>query len=442
MLSEFQEILNKTPEKLQVKHKMSIPNDDILIYQGTIYIKVDDKIYSYKDAKITLKWKPSHKYIFEFVPSKEVAYLIEAFLFGKSNQVAVGVDGTVFYDASFYSLNDEVYKIFTKKVELGIRPKKFKYVEFDLPNTNSMLGELIKSGKNVLLERFTIRTNKVIITIDMDDDFSAKARQLRYHEGILTNARCRIDFKQSSSHEQMTQECQCFNYFISFILGRWTSMFCIEVDDNYKLYYAPYIQSFQYHSDKFNSSFNSNGLDDAFTIFSKMWRGSKDNAFLKKVIEWYTDISIAQKQHDASIILGQTTLELMYNHLLKNENLYLVGKDAESIATENKIRLLLKHFEIKSKLPEKYKKILAKFSEKSDFVDGPMLIAKVRNAYVHGQLQSEYFQLSTDEIYLVYDLVTAYIELVMIKMLNIRLNYHWRLKEFENYGKERNLKES
>jgi hypothetical protein len=435
MLSEFQEILNKTPEKLQVKHKMSIPNEDILIYHGTVYIKVDDKIYSYTDAKITLKWKPSHKYICEFVPSNEAAYYIEALTYNKSKKIALGIDGFVFYDASFYALSDEVYTIFMKKVELGIRPKKFKYVEFDLPNANSIRSEQIKSGNKVSLERFTIRTSKVIIKIDMDDNFSVKSNQLRYQEGILTNARCRLEFKRSSSYEQMTQECQCFNYFVSFILGRWTSMFCIEVDDYYKLYYSPYIQSFQYHSDKFNSLFNSNGLDDAYTIFSKMWRDSKDNAFLKKIIEWYTDISIAQKQHDASIILGQTTLELMYNHLLKNENLYLVGKDAESIATENKIRLLLKHFEIKSKLPEKYKTIVTKFSKRNEFMDGPMLITKVRNAYVHGQLESEYLKLSYSEIYLVYDLVTAYIEMVMIKMLSIRLDYHLRLKEFENYGK-------
>lgn len=431
MLSEFQEILNKTSEKLKVKYKMSIPNEDILIYQGTVYIKVDDKIYSYKDAKITLKWKPSHKYIFEFVPSKEVAHFIDAFSFEKSNKVGVGVDGTVFYDASFYSLSDEVYKIFSKKVELGIRPKKFKYVEFDLPNANSIRSEQIKSGNKVSLERFTIRTSKVIITIDMDDDFSAKSHMLRYYEGILTNARCRLVFKRSTSFELMTQECQCFTYFISFVIGRWTSMFCIEVDDTYKLYYSPYIQSFKYHSDKFNSVLKSAGLDEAYTNFSKMWRLSKDISFLKKVIEWYTDISITQVQHEASIILGQTTLELMYNHLLKNENLYLVGKDAESIATENKIRLLLKHFEIRSKLPEKYEKLVAKVSQKNDFVDGPMLITKVRNAFIHGHLESDYFKLDRDEIFLVYDLVTAYIELVMIKVLNIKLDYHWRLKEFE-----------
>ncbi|MBK8820481.1 MAG: hypothetical protein IPN49_15825 [Saprospiraceae bacterium] len=63
----------------------------------------------------------------------------------------------------------------------------------------------------------------------------------------------------------------------------------------------------------------------------------------------------------------------------------------------------------------------AKYFKNIEYVDGPMIISKVRNEIVHGNLQSSYFNVEKHDLYLVYDLVIGYVELVLINLLKIKV---------------------
>lgn len=423
MSSKIQNKSNKLPLKNHVMHKMSSPNEDILIYKGTIYIKANGITYSYNDAKITLKWKPSHKYVWDFIPKSEAAYYIESSTSSSGKLLQVGINGIDFNEASLYAINDEVYSIATHIVEIGKKPVKFKEVGFDLPNFKNVCGEPVRNGLKISSDRVSIITDKINITIDLVEDNSNVMKILRYKEGILVNARCKMNFKKRLSFKQMTSECHCFSYFISFVLGRWTSVFCIEVDESFKFYYSPYIQSFQYDSDKFSNFYNDNGLNQAYSNFSNLWADPLKTTFIKKVIEWYTEISIKQVQHEIGIILAQTTLEFMYN--------YIIQKDIDKLGSEKKIRTILQHFKVDTRLPAKYEFIAIEYFKSRENIDGVYLLTSFRNAFVHGNPKMSHLRSAELKvIYMIYDLATAYIEMVMINLLDIKLTLGSRLKDF------------
>ncbi len=66
-------------------------------------------------------------------------------------------------------------------------------------------------------------------------------------------------------------------------------------------------------------------------------------------------------------------------------------------------------------------------------IDGVYLLTSFRNAFVHGNPKLSHLRKAERKvIYMVYDLATAYIEMVLINMLDIKLDLSSRLREFNN----------
>jgi hypothetical protein len=100
------------------------------------------------------------------------------------------------------------------------------------------------------------------------------------------------------------------------------------------------------------------------------------------------------------------------------------------MTTETKIRNLCNEFGISTILENKFNVLTKELFKSENHVDGPKLIVKCRNAFVHGDLEDSFYQIKVNELYLVFDLVSAYVELILIKLLDVKLAPHDRLKNY------------
>jgi hypothetical protein len=424
-MNRWLEAFSDIPDIKEPFHKMEFPNQDVTIYEGALYIKNSEEIEIYDKTKIFIKWNPIFKYSVAFnITSLEK---LDSFLENKS---CISIDGEQYFESRFSSFQDGEIQLSLNCFDIGSKPSSYKKVFFDLPNLGKFSGEMVKNETTLTSNRISVNTNNINLIIDLASEKSQIHSLLNNSRGYQVNARCQLLSKRSISFEKLQSEMFKINYFISFLFGRWTSVFSFEVPEaNYRNYFTPHISPYIYPSDKFHDiHFHKDTLNTAYEIFSTYWNSESDRHFIKKIVEWYTEISILQVQFEIGVILGQTCLELMYNHLIKKQNHYLLGRDAEDIATENKMRLLLKHFDIDTKLPKNYKHFKAKYFKNIEYVDGPMIISKVRNEIVHGNLQSSYFNVEKHDLYLVYDLVIGYVELVLINLLKIDMELSNRLK--------------
>jgi hypothetical protein len=124
--------------------------------------------------------------------------------------------------------------------------------------------------------------DSVSIKIDTIRKNIISSNKIQYYNSFFVNSRIHIIFNASVSFYNLKDETNALNYFLSFINGRWTSIFYWEsIDNNYKLYEDPFIQAFCSQPATFDLylKFNEGCLDDAYKKFKSFWATPVQNKF-------------------------------------------------------------------------------------------------------------------------------------------------------------------
>jgi len=109
------------------------------------------------------------------------------------------------------------------------------------------------------------------------------------------------------------------------------------------------------------------------------------------LIDWYIEAYRKSSNIESSIIIVQTSLELIYNWLIVEKRQIIKGKDAENISASNKIRLILNELRLSSEMPTELTNLKRVCDDNQNLNDAPDVLVLIRNAIVHGQFEKEKF---------------------------------------------------
>ncbi|MBK8628164.1 MAG: hypothetical protein IPN86_22190 [Saprospiraceae bacterium] len=162
------------------------------------------------------------------------------FHLGNSEKILYfSINGEKYFEGRFWELNDKGSHFLIKSIEFGEKPIKLKEAYFDLPNVNVFIGVATKKDRGFTRNRLSITTKDFNFYLDLDQKSDEIKLMLKNKGGTFINARCLLNYKRTISFEKLIVETQSLNYYLSFIFGRWTSSFCIEVPNtNYKYYFS------------------------------------------------------------------------------------------------------------------------------------------------------------------------------------------------------------
>ena len=151
------------------------------------------------------------------------------------------------------------------------------------------------------------------------------------------------------------------------------------------------------------------------------------------LIDWYIEACRKSSNIESSIIIVQTSLELIYNWLIVEKKQIIKGKDAENISASNKIRLILNELRISSELPTEMTYLKKACDDNQNTNDAPDVLVLIRNAIVHGQfekrkiLSSMRWEVFNESL----NLMLLYLELSILYILKFNGTYRNRCLSYE-----------
>lgn len=437
------EKVNQIPEKIDFPFFMNHPNENIEIFSGNF--QISDNLVSYKvNGIIGFHWFPSIEVYFN--GNIEIAFNDLIPLTYSDMGLQLIFDDFVFGNAvlTYFNTSKEANEIsyiegrLIPPVIYEIQSVPVEKIKFVVPNLRKLAGSHIKAKREISTFCYDGRTilenEKVIIYLDRDPAYSDRKKELEksggyifLYNGCLTSKKHPLSFKAS------TEIFRCLDTFLSFVNGRRVSSILRTGFVNEKQIWQDYTP---YSNDPFKSVISwvpflaPINLNDMWKKFSELWC-QKDNAdVFHTLVHWYVESNSNSGDIEGALIFAQTTLELIYNWWIVDENSIIVGKDSENIEAANKIRLLLTYAGVDKIMPEVFVG-LKKYAKSENILDGPGAITSIRNAVVHynQSKRKKLKQIDSKTRVEALHLSIWYFELTMLRILEYQGIYHSRINE-------------
>ena len=122
-------------------------------------------------------------------------------------------------------------------------------------------------------------------------------------------------------------------------------------------------------------------LADLFSGFVHRWNDSAWQGPLISAISWFVEANSSRSALESKIVLTQVALDLLaWVHLVETQRLHSRA-DFKRLSAAGRIRALLHHIGVPTKVPDYLTRLPA--LQQGDAFDGPGVITRVRNAFVH-----------------------------------------------------------
>lgn len=430
----MQKSTDDIPQKIHSDIQMNGPNERIEIFSGEIELVSNGKSLLLKEAQIFFLWYPKlgPKFKGKCHPSE----LEDSSFFNSLDSFTLRVKGIDFGKAYISELvRDDMIYIegeMASTALLGDSSIKVDEVQFILPNFRNFLGDpvetTIENGRLLRLRgRITLEDDKYSVILDKVIKEKEKRVQLRSEGGIYQMYDGQIKKKKGSISQAETKELVTkLAFFLSFINGRRCSPILLTGKYKGEVIWKDYTP---YHMDSFkecgswSSKFNIDGFSDLWNTFSTFWKNENDRDVLTTAIHWYLEANNNAGYLEGSIVMAQTALELIYNwHIVEGKKM-IIGKDSETIAASNKIRILISQVkDIDTDIPESFNALKDFIDQSKTVNDAIEAIVFIRNSIIHSQSQkrSELRKISIKAKYEALQLSIWYIEVALLSLLNFR----------------------
>ena len=309
-------------------------------------------------------------------------------------------------------------------------------VKFSLVNVPLNIGSNVlrnnisvtKYGRLLLsCEKYNIQIDQLNV-IDIYKDLARTGGKLITHIGSIKKK------KGSLSFEEVHEQLNLVSSFFSLLTGRRVRSLFIEgmssdgilAWKNYSNYdTASYINV----KSLIASSIGQINLQEIWQGYTKITSDNNDIDTFVFLIDIYVSINANLSINlNNSIILAQTTLELLYNWwVIDKRNLF--GKKGKDMEAVNKIRLLVSFLDIGNgyKIPSELSE-LVKYVSANSIEDAPEAIVSYRNKLVHAKSDSieKINDIPAKVRYEIVQIALWYIELSILKIIDYQGAYRNR----------------
>ena len=433
MQSETEGIREIIPDSINSPIDSAFPNKEIIVYQGEY--DVDQRGSSmHVDGVIKFVWFPQIKIIFQgqativadgsFDHFNEIDIRINNLLFGKGHLYSrkFSIDHTGCY------LEGHCFQGASGDSSIGV-----SQVNFSVLNLQEYAGQEIKTTTPDFvinyLGRIVFEDGDYVILLDKLHNYKSLYNTVKADGGFQILYAGQIRKKKGNILLNDLKEFRlCFAHMLYFLNGQRTSPLFLsgmhEGEEIWRDYSVHKVDTFK-KTTSWSQYQSPNHFNQIWITFSTLWKDANDKDFLVTVIHWYLEANSGNSYIEGRIIFAQTALELIYNWLLVEKRKLIIGKDADSIAASNKIRLLLSQLNTPTSIPLSFVEILAM----DDIIDAPDIFVKIRNALVHGQekKRKDLADISDQAKYDMLRLGVWYIELSLLHILNYKGNYFNRV---------------
>lgn len=426
--------------RLPVNVEMADPNSVVPIYKGEFELKFGDKSVNV-DGNVEFKWFPNsgarfqgiiHTNAVEFLKVDRIEtsfiLLIDGLCFGTAL-----ITGTQFGDPS---TGVYVTGVMSQQAIKGDSSIHVDCVRFSIPNLRDFRGLSITSvsdkGETFFAGRMLFEDDEYSICIDRKENESELRKALQEQGGylILYDAELKV-VKGSISHDSLQDVMHCFGTFLSFLNGRRTSaLFLTGVFEDEVIWrdFADYYVDDYKSVRSWPERCYSGELNESWKRFKELWKVEENQNVLSTLVHWYVQANGHAGFTEGSIMMAQAALELVYNWWIVEDKQMVLGKDSESLAASNKIRLLLSQVGVDTRIPDSFTELADFISDASTIKDGPEAIVQIRNAIVHSQkekrikLSQIHYKAKSQAL----NLSLWYIELCLLRILKFDGKYNNR----------------
>ncbi len=393
------EPFNDKPDIILPTITMTEPNDPIEIYEGNVELR--SKVENYVvEGSVAFNWFPRPCSILSGTITTA-----EAFKDIHTVEFDCYIDGLpsgkcYIMDTHFNTArpNKIIIKAFISgDVAIGDKSIAVDVVEFSIPNLKYIHGQVVRfanseGGFGSTMARSVFKYEDVEITIDSTPKCSELNKKIGYlgGYGLTYGGRIKKD-KKPITYSEAEDILQAFGVFLSFINGRQThTLFHRGVHDDgvvwhsYKDYHVkPYKPV-----NSFFPEIPKSDPNELWGNFYGIWKsGEDDREALRMSVNWYLEANSGSGYLEGSLMMTQTSLELLYNWLLIDMRKLITGSDAAGISASNKIRLLLSQMRIDYSVPATMPDLIDFVEKGAELHDAPEAIVQIRNAIVHAQLE-------------------------------------------------------
>ncbi|NIJ52443.1 hypothetical protein [Dyadobacter arcticus] len=274
------------------------------------------------------------------------------------------------------------------KTIMGDSSIQVQKLEFVVPNLRSLTNEyhIEQEFGYSFVHLIVFRDNEVEVRIQEMYDFDQKMSQLNSNGGYAATyfgEASKTNSKTFSLREER-ELMEKLATFFSFLNGRRTTPIFIQGKSEGVVYWTDYSHSVAdsyIPIDSWQVLNFPNRYEAIWENFVHLWEDESERTFMKFILHWYFESLKSQEFSESGIINAQTGIESLYHKIIVQQKKLLYGKDIESIAASNKIRLILSILNAPSDAPEFFDLILKKIGQ--EFPDAPAVCVKVRNSLVH-----------------------------------------------------------
>jgi hypothetical protein len=382
----------------------TVPNENILLFQGRIELHQNDNIYAFENARIEAMWPPT-QYCFIKLPETQLPIVDgKQCLLDIPLRKVSGIPVEV-----FRAINEKGYRvIFKAKQNFFVNGSK----EFDL---------ILASVPNFFDMKLQLKTSNWDIRLEPANNIKDLVRVMSLQSGFALTHVAYIEQlnKERFDFDQASKILRSLETYISFMRGAWCGLFLpvgwLNDDISWYKWDLPMVMPWRTTPVYWCNTFDIVELSKAFDKFMSL----PEHLELINVISFYTGAN-GYEAPDISVIMTQLALELLVA-LYAPEGPYKEDKDI-------KIRRLLTKKRISTEIPfelEQLKKYCEQNIKDGTQIDGPKAIVYLRNSFMHPKRDNikKIVQVPVSVMVEATSLGLAYIELILLESLGYNGQY-------------------
>jgi hypothetical protein len=384
------------PDALRPNVALGAPDEAVSIYEGPISFSQSGKSIR-TDAIISLRWLPTPAIHLDVprVPDGTYPQLGEFSIqlddgtvapHGLVTGIPMSMSGGAF-SASFTGIiNDRV---------VSPADGLASYVMFLLPNFDQPSGRgVLYPDRSRRASRLTLRGGGWIINLDAADDQKNVEKYLEANSGFGITQVGRLEKADQApfSAEDSQAALRALAWYISFAAGRWTGP-CLPT--GFDAGSKPMWQVWEYsrtvsfrRRTSWMDRVHGDQFEEPFPGFMKLWLDDTWEEVIRLAIHWYIEANALAGSVEGSIVLTQTSFELLASAILVDHDAWLSQDGCDRIAAADRIRLLFLWAGIPTGIPDELGDLVKLSKSFEDFMlnktpDAAAAMTTIRNTITH-----------------------------------------------------------
>lgn len=411
------------PEAIAPVIAVGEPNDAVRLYAGPMRLLLDGTLHSV-DGAVDFVWLPDPRIQFDchvdipWIDLPETSELEVPGVLSRARCLVVetnpgGPAGT------------RLRGILVQPAEQGDADRAVESIDFLVTNYHHCRGQSIQDSRqegHLWSGRQTFQFGQWLVALDglesrsmQGDHFLAKGGYVVTHTGRLVR-----EGGSAFAPEDARAALKALHFWLAFLRGFWVGPILpsgiSEGRTAWRQVIAPVLSPWRSVRSWYPRQ-SIPTLDAPASRFLELWETEEWRTPLKHTIWWYVEANTAATS-DSALVMAHTALELLGWTILVETGGVISADGFERLPASDKLRVLLGTMQIPLAIPDSFSDLHA-YAKAVTELDGPGVVARMRNAIVHPTLKKRQLlsQASGTTKHQARELTLGYLELVLLAFL-------------------------